>query len=141
MLKTNQISPLQKNSVASQMIAAITTFSSLALMPLYSFAAKTGLDSAVNKILEKIGLSLTNILGPLCVLILGIAIFTIIVGKNSKSAESGMDWAKRSIIGFIAFNLLGSILAYGNDLFVGLNTRQWVTTSFIDTLPCFPWLS
>lgn len=98
----------------------------------YGFAA-TDLATAIKNICTKIGTTLTSILGPVCVLVLGFAIFSIIVGKNSKSAETGMDWAKRAIIGFIIFNLLGTILTYGIGLFSG--TQQWGATSAMITLP------
>lgn len=129
MFNKNQISLLQKKDNLSSAIMGISSIVTLTAMPMVSFADNTELGAAITTLIGKIGTLLTTVFGPLCVLILAIAIITIIIGKNSKSAESGMEWAKRAVIGFIAFNLLGSILTYGISLFSQAGTQQWGTVT------------
>lgn len=126
MKKNNVLSNPKQKIVMSSM--SVLTF---LMTGAYAFAA-TELSAAIKSGCQSVGQLMTSILGPVCVLVLGFAIFSIIVGKNSKSAETGMDWAKRAIFGFIIFNLLGSILQYGVTLFSG--TQQWGATSAMLTL-------
>lgn len=121
MLKQKINSPLQKRNYKSQLTAGLTALT-MSAVPMFGFAADLISDAVVD-LCNKVGTTLTNIFGPVCILILGFAIFTIIMGKNSKSADEGMSWAKRAIFGFIAFNLLGTVLRYGVGLFAG--TQQW----------------
>ena len=128
MLDSKQNSPLEKKGISYQIGALITTAAIYASTLMTTFAA-TDLSSAIKNICNKVGTLLTSVFGPLCILILGIAIITILIGKNSKSAEQGMEWAKRACICFIVFNLLGSILTWGITLFSGTNVSSWGTTT------------
>lgn len=132
MCETKQKSPLtQKGGKFS----AFATASMLASLITCTFAA-TDLGKAIVSLCNGIGKLLTTVFGPLCILILGVAIVTIMIGKNSKSAESGMDWAKRACICFIIFNLLGAILTWGNSLFsgIGTNVGEWDAAAFATLL-------
>lgn len=135
MCETKQKSPLTQKG---NKFSAFATASMLASLVTCTFAAGTDLSGAIVSLCNKIGSLLTTIFGPLCILILGVAIITIMIGKNSKSAESGMDWAKRACICFVVFNLLGAILTWGLSLFSGTNVSGWgnVTdnTGFISML-------
>ena len=122
MCETKQKSPLTKKG---NKFSAFATASMLASLVTCTFAADTGLSGAIVSLCNNIGSLLTTIFGPLCILILGVAIVTIMIGKNSKSAESGMDWAKRACICFVVFNLLGAILTWGLSLFSGTNVNGW----------------
>lgn len=128
MLKNKQttVSPLSKKGYLDTLCTSIVAFGGLSAVAINSFAAKE-LGQALVGVCNDIGKLLTQVFGPLCVLILAFAIISIVIGKSSKSADAGMDWAKRAILGFIAFNLLGSILSYGIGLFE--NTQQWSTVT------------
>lgn len=105
---------INKQSLAG----ALTTLSTMSIMVLPAFAYSTP-EEIIKKVITSIGGIMTSIFSPLCVLILGIAIVSIILCKDSKSATSGFSWAKRAVIGFVVFNCLGSILQYGTDLLAG----------------------
>lgn len=121
-------SPLENKSVAQNFGAFVAAVPAVATLTVTTFAA-TELSAAIKSVLNSIGTLLTSVFGPLCILVLGLAIVSILIGKNSKSAESGMEWAKRACICFVVFNLLGSILTWGLTLFSGTNVGAWGTTT------------
>lgn len=134
MFKSKQISPLQNTKGLGYKIGAgATTLALFGASFVPTFAAVT-LSDAVISICNKIGTLLTQVFGPLCILVLGIAIISIMVGQNSKSAENGMSWAKRACGCFIAFNILGSVLTWGLTLFSNTNVSAWGTTQDVASI-------
>lgn len=134
MCNSKQTNSLEKRDLCKKYGPAMSVFPLIATLTATTFA--TDLATAITSILNSIGTLLTTVFGPLCVLVLGLAIVSILVGKNSKSAEQGMEWAKRACICFVVFNLLGSILTWGLGLFSGTNVSSWgtATEAFIHLL-------
>lgn len=102
----------------SNCISAMVAFAVTSAMAVQAFAA-TGLSDAILNVIKSLGTLLNTVFTPLCVLVLGISIVTIMIGKSSKSADEGISWAKRAVECFVVFFLLGSILTYGVSLFAG----------------------
>ena len=102
----------------SNCISAMAAFAVTSAMAVQAFAA-TGLSDAILNVIKSLGTLLNTVFTPLCVLVLGISIVTIMIGKSSKSADEGISWAKRAVGCFVVFFLLGSILTYGVSLFAG----------------------
>lgn len=102
----------------SNCISAMAAFAVTSAMAVQAFAA-TGLSDAILNVIKSLGTLLNTVFTPLCVLVLGISIVTIMIGKSSKSADEGISWAKRAVECFVVFFLLGSILTYGVSLFAG----------------------
>lgn len=102
----------------SNCISAMAAFAVTSAMAFQAFAA-TGLSDAILNVIKSLGTLLNTVFTPLCVLVLGISIVTIMIGKSSKSADEGISWAKRAVGCFVVFFLLGSILTYGVSLFAG----------------------
>lgn len=102
----------------SNCISAMAAFAVTSAMAVQAFAA-TGLSDAILNVIKSLGTLLNTVFTPLCVLVLGISIVTIMIGKSSKSADEGISWAKRAVGCFVVFFLLGSILTYGVGLFAG----------------------
>lgn len=102
----------------SNCISAMAAFAVTSAMAGQAFAA-TGLSEAILNVIKSLGTLLNTVFTPLCVLVLGISIVTIMIGKSSKSADEGISWAKRAVGCFVVFFLLGSILTYGVSLFAG----------------------
>lgn len=102
----------------SNYISAMAAFAVTSAMAVQAFAA-TGLSDAILNVIKSLGTLLNTVFTPLCVLVLGWSIVTIMIGKSSKSADEGISWAKRAVGCFVVFFLLGSILTYGVSLFAG----------------------
>lgn len=102
----------------SNCISAMAAFAVTSAMAVQAFAA-TGLSEAILNVIKSLGTLLNTVFTPLCVLVLGWSIVTIMIGKSSKSADEGISWAKRAVGCFVVFFLLGSILTYGVSLFAG----------------------
>lgn len=102
----------------SNCISAMAAFAVTSAMAVQAFAA-TGLSDAILNVIKSLGTLLNTVFTPLCVLVLGWSIVTIMIGKSSKSADEGISWAKRAVGCFVVFFLLGSILTYGVSLFAG----------------------
>lgn len=102
----------------SNCISAMAAFAVTSAMAVQAFAA-TGLSDAILNVIKSLGTLLNTAFTPLCVLVLGISIVTIMIGKSPKSADEGISWAKRAVGCFVVFFLLGSILTYGVSLFAG----------------------
>lgn len=102
----------------SNCISAMAAFAVTSAMAVQAFAA-TGLSNAILNVIKSLGTLLNTVFTPLCVLVLGISIVTIMIGKSPKSADEGISWAKRAVGCFVVFFLLGSILTYGVSLFAG----------------------
>lgn len=102
----------------SNCISAMAAFAITSAMAVQAFAA-TGLSDAILNVIKSLGTLLNTVFTPLCVLVLGISIVTIMIGKSPKSADEGISWAKRAVGCFVVFFLLGSILTYGVSLFAG----------------------
>lgn len=102
----------------SNCISAMAAFAVTSAMAVQAFAA-TGLSDAILNVIKSLGTLLNTVFTPLCVLVLGISIVTIMIGKSPKSADEGISWAKRAVGCFVVFFLLGSILTYGVSLFAG----------------------
>lgn len=136
MCNSKQTNSLEKRDLCKKYGPAMSVFPLIATLTATTFAKD--LNEAIISILNGVGTLLTSVFGPLCILVLGLAIVSILVGKNSKSAEQGMEWAKRACICFVVFNLLGAILTWGFDLFNGLGTNvsDWgnVSTALIHLL-------
>lgn len=108
----------QNSKKLSNCISAMAAFAVTSVMAVQAFAA-TGLSDAILNVIKSLGTLLNTVFTPLCVLVLGISIVTIMIGKSSKSADEGISWAKRAVGCFVVFFLLGSILTYGVSLFAG----------------------
>lgn len=102
----------------SKCISAMAAFAVTSAMAVQAFAA-TGLSDAILNVIKSLGTLLNTVFTPLCVLVLGWSIVTIMIGKSPKSADEGISWAKRAVGCFVVFFLLGSILTYGVSLFAG----------------------
>lgn len=102
----------------SNCISAMAAFAVTSAMAVQAFAA-TGLSEAILNVIKSLGTLLNTVFTPLCVLVLGWSIVTIMIGKSPKSADEGISWAKRAVGCFVVFFLLGSILTYGVSLFAG----------------------
>lgn len=102
----------------SNCISAMAAFAVTSAMAVQAFAA-TVLSDAILNVIKSLGTLLNTVFTPLCVLVLGWSIVTIMIGKSSKSADEGISWAKRAVGCFVVFFLLGSILTYGVSLFAG----------------------
>ena len=108
----------QNSKKLSNCISAVAAFAVTSAMAVQAFAA-TGLSDAILNVIKSLGALLNTVFTPLCVLVLGWSIVTIMIGKSSKSADEGISWAKRAVGCFVVFFLLGSILTYGVSLFPG----------------------
>lgn len=108
----------QNSKKLSNCISVVAAFAVTSAMAVQAFAA-TGLSDAILNVIKSLGTLLNTVFTPLCVLVLGISIVTIMIGKSSKSADEGISWAKRAVGCFVVFFLLGSILTYGVSLFAG----------------------
>lgn len=102
----------------SNCISAMAAFAVTSAMAVQAFAA-TGLSEAILNVIKSLGTLLNTVFTPLCVLVLGWSIVTIMIGKSSKSADEGISWAKRAVGCFVVFFMIGSILTYGVSLFAG----------------------
>ncbi len=102
----------------SNYISAMAAFAVTSAMAVQAFAA-TGLSDAILNVIKSLGTLLNTVFTPLCVLVLGYSIVTIMIGKSSKSADEGISWAKRAVGCFVVFFMIGSILTYGVSLFAG----------------------
>lgn len=121
-----------KKATKQFIASAMTTVGAMSALVLPTLAYSTP-EQIIKKVITSIGGIMTSIFSPLCVLILGIAIVSIILCKDSKGATNGISWAKRAVIGFVIFNCLGSILQYGTQLFAG----QSYNFAAISLLPIF----
>lgn len=102
----------------SNCISAMAAFAVTSAMAVQAFAA-TGLSDAILNVIKSLGTLLNTVFTPLCVLVLGWSIVTIMIGKSPKSADEGISWAKRAVGCFVVFFMIGSILTYGVSLFAG----------------------
>jgi len=102
----------------SKCISAMAAFAVTSAMAVQAFAA-TGLSDAILNVIKSLGTLLNTVFTPLCVLVLGWSIVTIMIGKSPKSADEGISWAKRAVGCFVVFFMIGSILTYGVSLFAG----------------------
>lgn len=102
----------------SNCISAMAAFAVTSAMAVQAFAA-TGLSDAILNVIKSLGTLLNTVFTPLCVLVLGYSIVTIMIGKSPKSADEGISWAKRAVGCFVVFFMIGSILTYGVSLFAG----------------------
>lgn len=102
----------------SNCISAMAAFAVTSAMAVQAFAA-TGLSEAILNAIKSLGTLLNTVFTPLCVLVLGWSIVTIMIGKSPKSADEGISWAKRAVGCFVVFFMIGSILTYGVSLFAG----------------------
>ena len=102
----------------SNCISAMVAFAVTSAMAVQAFAA-TGLSDAILNVIKSLGTLLNTVFTPLCVLVLGWSIVTIMIGKSPKSADEGISWAKRAVGCFVVFFMIGSILTYGVSLFAG----------------------
>lgn len=102
----------------SNCISAMAAFAVTSAMAVQAFAA-TGLSDAILNVIKSLGTLLNTVFTPLCVLVIGWSIVTIMIGKSPKSADEGISWAKRAVGCFVVFFMIGSILTYGVSLFAG----------------------
>lgn len=87
--------------------------------------ASAGLVAAVVKICNDIGTFLTAIINPVCAVLIGVSLFSIIFGTNSKSTEEAISRIKKIFICFVVFNCLGLILTYGTSLMSNIGGQYW----------------
>lgn len=104
-----------KKSSAINIICFMLVAVILATISVVAFADGE-IANAVTKIANDIYKILASILNPVCVAILAFCIIRLILGSNSKGAESSIQWIKRVVIGFACFNMLGLFLTYGENL-------------------------
>ena len=70
------------------------------------------LPSVIKSAIKGIQSAITMVFDPICVTALAVCIVILVLGRNSKSADSSMSWAKRIVICFIVFNLLTTIIGW-----------------------------
>ena len=106
----------------------------LSIMPVFAADDKPdGLTTLLIHAITAIRTVINTIFDPICVLALGICIVILVLGRNSKSAESSMSWAKRIVICFVIFNIAGTILTFLTGAFNGTGLDKAYTTMI--TLP------
>lgn len=106
---------------SKKMSAYVLTFMALMTftLPMMVFCAGEGswdIAGAVVKVCQDIGALMTAILNPVCSVLLGFSLFSLVFGTNSKSADNAITRIKRIVICFVIFNCLGLILTYGTTL-------------------------
>jgi hypothetical protein len=89
-----------------------------------AFAAGEEISNAVIKVCKDIGGIMTAVLNPICAVVIGICLLSLIFGKNSKSADSSIQWIKRVVICFVCFNCIGLFLSYGTSLMAGIGGQS-----------------
>lgn len=109
-----------KTSAYSKKIAAyicvLAAFTAFAL-PMMLFCEGSGdIAGAVVKVCQDIGSLMSAILNPVCSVMFGINLFSLIFGTNSKSADAAISRIKKIIICFVCFNCIGLFLSYGTTL-------------------------
>lgn len=119
-----------KNKMQALGVAAISTL--LCATPAFADGDLQGLLlGAINAVRTII----SAIFNPLCIVALGVCIAILVLGRNSKSADSSMSWAKRIVICFIVFNILGTLVTWlTGTAFSGASGFDDVYTGFIQGL-------
>ncbi len=121
-LQTSQATKLRKTSTLA--VASASVASLCSVISSMAFAAGEEISSAVIKVCKDIGGIMTTILNPICAVVIGICLLSLIFGKNPKSADSSIQWIKRVVIGFVCFNCIGLFLSYGTSLMVGIGGQS-----------------
>ncbi len=103
-------------SLVAVLLAAMST--------MFAFAAGEEISNAVITVCQDIGGIMTAVLNPICSVVIGICLITLIFGKNSKSADASIQWIKRVVICFICFNCIGLFLSYGTSLMSGIGGQS-----------------
>lgn len=106
---------------SKKMSAYVLTFVALMTftLPMMVFCAEEGsgdIAGAIVKVCQDIGALMTAVLNPVCAVLLGFSLFSLILGTNSKSADNAITRIKRIVICFVIFNCLGLLLTYGTTL-------------------------
>ena len=117
----------QKNKVIRKsdlIIFALITVLLVSMSTMFAFAAGEEISTAVTTVCKDIGGIMTAIINPICSVVIGICLITLIFGKNSKSADASIQWIKRVIICFVCFNCIGLFLSYGTSLMSGIGGQS-----------------
>ena len=101
-LQTSQATKLRKTSTLA--VASASVASLCSVLSSMAFAAGEEISNAVIKVCKDIGGIMTAVLNPICAVVIGICLLSLIFGKNSKSADSSIQWIKRVVICFVCFN-------------------------------------
>lgn len=124
-LQTSQAAKLRKTNILAILATASVSVASLcSVFSSMAFAAGEEISNAVIKVCKDIGGIMTAILNPICAVVIGICLLTLIFGKNSKSADSSIQWIKRVVICFVCFNCIGLFLSYGTSLMAGIGGQS-----------------
>ena len=105
-------------------IFALITVLLVSMSTMFAFAAGEEISNAVTTVCKDIGGIMTAIINPICSVVIGICLITLIFGKNSKSADASIQWIKRVIICFLFFNCIGLFLSYGTSLMSGIGGQS-----------------
>ena len=121
-LQTSQATKLHKTSTLA--VASASVASLCSVLSSMAFAAGEEISNAVIKVCKDIGGIMTAVLNPICAVVIGICLLSLIFGKNSKSADSSIQWIKRVVICFVCFNCIGLFLSYGTSLMAGIGGQS-----------------
>ena len=114
---TNKLMKYKNQIEAFWASLVITLFSTVPIFAAgNSDAGNSDITALLQQAIGAVKTIISGIFDPLCIVALGICIVILVLGRNSKSADSSMSWAKRIIICFIVFNILGTLLAWVTDV-------------------------
>ena len=124
MTKKIQNKKFVKMIAFAMVVATIFAFSAFS----FSAGAEATIANKVIDVCQSIGSVMTTILSPVCAVCLGICLISLIFGKNSKTADSSIQWIKRIVICFVLFNCIGLFLEYGVGLMNDVSSKNhWNT--------------
>lgn len=102
-----------KYAVYASALAALVVFA----LPMVLFCEGTSdISDAVVKVCQDIGTIMTSIINPVCSVLFGFNLFSLILGTNSKTADNAISRIKKIVICFVCFNCIGLFLSYGTTL-------------------------
>lgn len=103
---------------------AIVAVLMVAMSTVFAFSAGEEISNAVITVCKDIGGIMTAILNPICSVVFGICLLTLIFGHDQKSAAPSIQWIKRVIGCFVCFNCIGLFLSYGTSLMAGIGGQS-----------------
>ncbi|HAX52471.1 MAG TPA: hypothetical protein DIW17_13055 [Clostridiales bacterium] len=77
----------------------------------------TDIFSAANQIFRKVYTDLSGVFTLICVVVLAVCLLGMMFCRNGRLVEEFRSWRNRIIGSWIIFNVLGSIITYGETLF------------------------
>ncbi len=83
----------------------------------------TDIFSAAKTIFQTVYTDLSGVFTLICVVALSICLLGMMFCRNGRLVEDFRSWRNRIIGSWIVFNVLGSIITYGEKLFSSANTK------------------